>query len=456
MKNYFENDVHDHKRSISKEFIDQYGNILYITEELSRGGQGVVFRTKDPDLAIKQPLDKNGEPDLQSDLQSRFQNIRLLPFPAGIQVTLPLSITKNKPGYVMRLLNGMKPICYLHLGGREKKELSDVQLPNWLQDIPDKNMALKLFHYAKTGGSKSRFDILFKVAAILARLHDAGLVYGDVSLNNIFMESCDNPAVWLIDADNIRFEKISGGGRTYTPRLGAPEIVQGKDASRPRSDCWAYSVMAFELLTLTHPFVGAKVFGENGDDDYWEAETSDNNYGLSLEDQAYSGLLPYIDDDEDNTNRAPDIGLPRVLIFSNGLRQLFQETLGAGRLKPHQRPAMAFWAVEFAKAHDQSLSCLQCGMSYFPTDHEKCPYCDARKPCYLRIASKTWTYFIQDHGDKSFAIPERVFLPFSLKTCNVPMIEIIVDFKNKKVFPERGFILPEGVTFEFVEDEDEF
>ena len=456
MKNDLENDIQEQKGSVSKQFIDQYGNILYTTDELSRGGQGVVFRTKDPDLAIKQPLDENGEPDIKSNLQSRFQNIRLLPLPAGIPVTLPLSITKNEPGYVMRLLNGMKPIGCLHLGGKEKKELSDVQLPHWLQNIPDKDMALKLFHYARTGGCKSRFDILFKTAAILARLHDAGLVYGDVSLNNIFMESHDNPAVWLIDADNLRFEKISGGGGTYTPRLGAPEIVQGKDASRPRSDCWAYSVMAFELLALTHPFIGAKVLGEDGDGDDWDAETSDNDSGMQLEEQAYSGFFPYIDDEDDDSNEAPNLGLPRMLLFSNGLRQLFQETFGAGRLQPHRRPGMAFWAVEFAKAHDQSITCQNCGMSYFPTDHEKCPYCDAEKSCYLRISTKTWTYFVQDHGEKTVILPERVFLPFSLKTCNVPLSEIIVDFNNKKVSPERGFVLPEGATFEFVEDEDEF
>lgn len=456
MNNDIENDMQKHNVPASKEFIDQYGNIFYITKELSRGGQGVVFRTKDPDLAIKQPLNEKGEPDINSNLQSRFQNIRLLPLPAKIPVTLPLSITTNKPGYVMRLLNGMKPIGCLRLGRKEKKELSDVQLPDWLQNISDKDMALELFYYARTGGCKTRFEILSKVAAILARLHNVGLVYGDVSLNNIFMGNEKKTEVWLIDADNLRFEKISGGSGTYTPRLGAPEIVQGKDASRPRSDCWAYSVMAFELLSLTHPFIGVKVAGEDGDGSDWDAELSDNDSGMDLEEQAYSGFFPYIDDEDDHSNEAPNSGLPRMLLFTDGLRRLFQETFGAGRLQPHRRPAMAFWAVEFAKAHDQSITCPNCGMSYFPVDHEKCPYCETEKPCYLCVSTSIWRLIIQDVGENTFSLPERMFLPFSLKTYNEPLCEITVDFKTKKVLPERGFVLPEGVTFDFVENEDEF
>lgn len=72
--------------------------------------------------------------------------------------------------------------------------------------------------------------------------------------------------------------------------------------------------------------------------------------------------------------------------------------------------------------------------------------------------------FQPKHGHTLYKITEKnllfcrsaFFLPFSLKTCNAPLSEIIVDFKNKKVSPERGFVLPEGATFEFVEDEDEF
>ena len=46
--------------------VDEYGNFHQITDELARGGQGVVYRTKDADLAVKQPLDASGQPDSQA------------------------------------------------------------------------------------------------------------------------------------------------------------------------------------------------------------------------------------------------------------------------------------------------------------------------------------------------------------------------------------------------------
>ena len=46
-----------------KPLVDEYGNVHHIADELARGGQGVVYRTKDADLAVKQPLDASGQPD---------------------------------------------------------------------------------------------------------------------------------------------------------------------------------------------------------------------------------------------------------------------------------------------------------------------------------------------------------------------------------------------------------
>ena len=94
---------------------DEYGNHHTLADELARGGQGVVFRTKDADLAIKQPLNPKGEPDTSSDLRHRFQNIRLLPLPPRIPLSLPLAILRDQPGYVMRLLNDMTPFSVFDL-----------------------------------------------------------------------------------------------------------------------------------------------------------------------------------------------------------------------------------------------------------------------------------------------------------------------------------------------------
>jgi len=199
---------------------DEYGNHHALADELARGGQGVVFRTKDADLAIKQPLNPQGEPDTNINLRHRFQNIRLLPLPPRIPLSLPLAILRDQPGYVMRLLNDMTPFTVFDLDGKTKKDLEEQQftLPGWLAGVPDKDLALRLIHYARTGSTRRRLFALSECAAILARLHCSGMVYGDISSNNAFIGAQSND-VWLIDADNLRFEMASGGISGLYPGL---------------------------------------------------------------------------------------------------------------------------------------------------------------------------------------------------------------------------------------------
>lgn len=90
---------------LAKPLVDEYGNIHYPAEELARGGQGIVFRTADADLAIKQPLDVSGNPDKNANLRDRFQNIRLLPLPPRIPISLPLAILRSEPGVVTESAN---------------------------------------------------------------------------------------------------------------------------------------------------------------------------------------------------------------------------------------------------------------------------------------------------------------------------------------------------------------
>ena len=75
--------INSETKTAFREMVDQYGNVFMVAEELSRGGQGVVFRTRDADSAIKQPIDPvtgvvSGEPAL---FAKTIENIRLLPLP---------------------------------------------------------------------------------------------------------------------------------------------------------------------------------------------------------------------------------------------------------------------------------------------------------------------------------------------------------------------------------------
>ena len=311
-------------------YVDEYQNVHIQDKLLGKGGQGVVFRTKDPDLAIKLVIDKSGDPVTAKESverhSKRFKRVRLLPLPENLNISVPAALLQNNAGYVMQLLSEMVPFSHFWLDGKSAEKIGIDDIPEWLlpKDENEKNELLKnpaqlkpikeLLHYRNTGGLRRRLHALYKCASLLARLHGNSMIYGDISPNNIFIsEGLDDSSVWLIDADNIRFEITSGGSVVYTPKYGAPELVQGKDGGRPSSDCHAFAVVAFYLLSLIHPFVGKKVDGT--DDCDWADEDNDDG---DVEDKAYAGLFPWVDDQDDDSNSS-DSGLPRSLLLTEKL-----------------------------------------------------------------------------------------------------------------------------------------
>ncbi len=443
----------------TRPLIDEYGNIHYPAAELARGGQGVVFRTTDADLAIKQPLDASVNPDKNANLRDRFHNIRLLPLPPRIRISLPLAILRDEPGYVMRLLNDMKPFESFEMNGttyktlREEIEKGKLECPKWLAKIPDQKMRLRLLHYARTGSTRRRLFALAQCASTLARLHSVGLVYGDISPKNVFIGEGESPHVWLIDSDNLRLEMKEGGSSVFTPHYGAPEIVQGKDGARPCTDCWAFAVLAFQSLALTHPFIGKRVLEPDGDEGGWDADPPPAGQApADVDEQAYAGYLPFIDDEYDDSNCAvAGTGLPRELVTTPQIRRLFQETFGIGRTQPYRRPAMAFWALELARAFDHSLTCPDCAMSYFVDRHAECPYCSAARPVFARVSTPRWEMCVPP-GTTEIALPHRLFYPFSFECGADAEYEANLDWAKRTARPLRGTKpFPPDLSIEFVE-----
>lgn len=349
----------------------------------------------------------------------------------------------------MSLLSDMAPFRTFELSGDRRANLAVQPRPTWLSGIKDDNAALPLMHYAQSGGTKRRLFALARVAATLARIHASGLVYGDISPNNCFVGEGDTPDVWLIDADNLRFELVQGGSAVYTPRFGAPEIVQGSDSARPRTDVWAFAVMAFEMLTLVHPFIGKRVLDADHEDGGWDSESAAGGIRTDLDERAYAGHLPFVDDDVDDSNRAIG-GLPRHLVLTPGLARLFQESFGAGRVNPWRRPGMVFWALELARAHDLFVACPSCSMS-FVNDCLACPYCDASRPPIAIASTHRWKMAIQA-GVGDVRLPHRLFNPFSLELNGKTTYEAVLDFAERRAHHVRGTDpLPTELSFQFID-----
>ena len=412
------------------EYVDEYQNVHLQDKVLGQGGQGVVFRTKDPDLAIKLVTDESGNPVTDEEsverYSKRFKRVRRLPLPESLNISVPAALLQNNAGYVMQLLSEMVPFSHFWLDGKSAENIGPDDIPEWLSAMPE-NEAKKIVHYYRTGGLRRRLHALYKCASLLARLHGNGMVYGDISPNNIFIsEGLDDSSVWLIDADNIRFEITAGGSVVYTPKYGAPELVQGKDGGRPSSDCHAFAVVAFYLLSLTHPFVGKKVDGSDEGD--WADEENDDE---DVEDKAYAGLFPWVDDQDDDSNSS-DSGLPRSLLLTEKLITLFEGTFGPGRTSPLLRPTIYHWPEALAQAADMTVTCPDCSMNYYydfihpETEDHNCPYCKTRRPQVLILESyqwngpdkplnsPSWRYVCEIPQCTELTIPRRVFDEFAM------------------------------------------
>jgi serine/threonine protein kinase len=413
-------------------FVDEYGNVHERGTELGRGGQGVVFRTQDPDVAVKIAMDGSGKPLDRSSYLRRLRAVRLLPIPSELQLSMPSAVLKDDPGYAMRLLDDMSSFRSFYPTGQYVPQ----GIPPWLSRVP-MDLARELTYYCETGGLRRRLLGLYKCAAILGRLHAAGLVYGDISPSNIYMSSdFAFREVWLIDADNLRFESGENSDAVYTHRYGAPEVVQGSHGCSQASDCYAFAVMAFWMLTLQHPFIGDLVLNGNGCD--WAGEDGGN---VGFEEQAYAGMLPWIHD-LDNISNSSTSGLPVELVLTCEIMQLFQETFGPGRKQPRRRPSILLWPIAIARALDLAITCPECKMHFYHSEtklNRNCPYCARLSPAILKAVAFDWPKDQPEHERPAWCwihelslsrplhLPHRLLYPFSITKGDRSIIEILLN-----------------------------
>jgi serine/threonine protein kinase len=410
------------------QYIDEYSNVHVQGKTLGQGGQGIVFRTGIPDIAVKLATDSSGNPINDSQFyeqnKKKLKNVQNLPA-IDCNIALPVALLKGYAGYVMQLLSDMQPLDNFDADGNSLQKITDEDIPQWLSQC-QKDTAKNIVYYCKTGGLRRRLIALQNAAVNLARIHTNGLVYGDVSPNNVFISSDENYSeVWFIDADNLRFARESVTGGVYTPKFGAPELVQRKAGSSFRTDCHAFATMTFRMLSILHPFIGKKI---DGDDSDW-ADTEPSNDFVNLDEQAYAGLFPWIDDENDDSN-SNEGGFPRILVLTDALKRICQRTFGESRTEFWKRPVMLQWAEVLADAVDRVVKCPECKMSYYYDVQGKvCPYCDHTKPAMLLLESFHWSgikksltkrnVLAKEINEQQIEVPLNFFTSFKLSQHNV-------------------------------------
>jgi len=328
---------------------DVNGNMYVLDSILGQGGQGMVCKTKDSTIAVKFVL-KN-EQILTDEkyyeiYKNKINDVVVMNIDSDINLCHPYTMLE-KPycGYVMYMLSDLKPVSNL---------------------IYDQNIDGSLNEYFRnTNGLKKRIEVLIELSRTLARLHSKGIVYCDISPNNVFYSNTDNfSKVWIIDCDNLKYTGDVKSG-IFTPGFGAPEVASNQSSNTIFSDCFSFAVLAFRVLTFRNPF--EVNYEEESSSDGWDASTNTNNSGDAISNNNIPWLFEngVTDELKEYFNH----------FLTKELLSLFKQTFGKdGRNNPTSRPSMREW---YSVLKELSLKINQCECGAFIYAGEKnCPFCN--------------------------------------------------------------------------------
>jgi hypothetical protein len=327
--------------------LDEYKRRHQLVECLGRGGQGEVWSTMSGRHVVKLRYDRAGA----EDVRRQFLRIKRANLD-NICVAKPIALLATPlTGYVAEYLEGMQPIRSL-------------LRPPAGEDV--------IAWHRATGSLRRRLRLLAHLGESLVALHACGFAYGDLSHGNAFVSASPSAnEAWLIDLDNLT--TLNDPSRAiYTPGYGAPEVVAGHAGHTSYSDAWSFAVLAYEVLTKVHPFLGDAV--QAGDPE--------------REEDAFAGRLPWIEDPQDGSNASTQ-GLLREVVISPRLHGLFQQCFSPGRQDMHQRPSIGTWVDTLHTAADFTAQCVQCGGTFF-VKAPQCPWCSRIRPSTWMCIFRRW------------------------------------------------------------------
>ena len=217
-------------------------------------------------------------------------------------------------------------------------------------------------------GLKKRIQIITDIFNSLERIHIAGCIFTDLSPNNI-MVSREKNSIVFIDTDNMRkrsdcFVNVLGTEGYMAPELymkvddktleKATELRVDRDIFENTAkisadaDVFSAAIIAFQLLTLQHPFVGDIV--EEG--------------SAELETRAFKCETEYVlKEGTENTSSQPLIEyFDNCSIITKELKILFARTFINGHDNPYLRPTAREFFEAFARAYDSIIKCQNCGV----------------------------------------------------------------------------------------------
>lgn len=333
------------------------GKSFTLGERVGGGGEGSVFKLELPKgtaaVKIVNTSKKSDEDitkikqrikqliDIRSKSREKAQNTDLVPL--STFMSLPQYELEDDVGYVMKFVDNSEPLTnFLTLPTEETQD-------EWQKKYD-------LFR---------KYKVITYLFERLEKIHIEGLIFSDLSPNNILVSTKPDNSITFIDTDNLRTRDNPFTNVLGTPGYIAPEILKGgydstaltKDENTKlnsihmlseESDIYSAAVIAFQLLTFCHPYKGIKATGpDTTPEDELAAEKGEFDYILKPGTDNYCVNNIFID-------KFNDITTPEI-------RKLFSKTFVEGKNNPLRRPSASEFKEAFQRAGRLIVKCPKCG-----------------------------------------------------------------------------------------------
>lgn len=324
---------------------------------IGRGGEGQVFETKEhPSLLVKI---YNETPD--TDKANKLRHMVAMQSPDILHFAAwPTDLVSENGricGFVMKKLSGYVPLHML-FSPMDRKKL-----------FPNKGYNF-LVHVARN------------LASAFHKLHEAGLIIGDINEGNILVD--EKGMIAFIDCDSFQ---IRAGDRYYycevgVPRYTPPELLAAQSfhntARTINTDSFSLAILLFQLLFLgRHPFAGRN----NSKDDFDEEKAiREHQFAYSLHNR--------------NKKLLPPLNSLAITSLPQGIIQLFHQAFE----QDSSRPLPQHWVQQLDVLSKEIVTCTKFKLHTYPSQLAQCPWCAFKEQNGI-------VYFLDDSFLKTTPLP---------------------------------------------------